>query len=210
MLLAVGALLVAAGSYFSWRGLQGPLPPLAPGAKAYASATVLNDSKPVPAFSFRRPDGSAFTEADLRGHWTFVFFGYTQCPDICPTALTAMKDIKARLTTAGQVSPAVVFISVDPARDPPELLGQYVPAFDPAFLGVAPADDGALLPLAKHLGVFFKRNNETDKQHYTVDHTAAIYLIDPEARLKALFSGPPNPKAMAEDFRALAQGDSGK
>jgi protein SCO1/2 len=168
--------------------------------------TEIRDDKPLPAFALQGPRGE-FRNANLVGQWNFMFFGYTQCPDICPTALTLMKDVKAALA-GKQGTPApgfqVVFVSVDPQRDTLRLLGEYMAAFDPSFVGITGAD-AALLPLAKNLGVYYQRNDTTDKRHYTVDHSAAIYLIDPQGRLAAVFSPPQDAAKMAADFRRIAR-----
>ncbi len=201
-LLLLGLALMLIGAYVTWRNLKaGPLP-----AGELPSVTEVRDDKPLPNFSLKGP-GGAFGNANLTGRWSFVFFGYTQCPDICPTALGLMKELKARLSDPVAVSPAptfqVVFVSVDPRRDTPELLGQYMGAFDSAFIGVT-GDDSALAPLVKDLGVFFQRNDAKDTKHYTVDHSAAIYLIDPKGRLAAVFSPPQDAAKMAENFKRIS------
>jgi protein SCO1/2 len=201
-LLVVGMSLLIGGSYLTWRSLRaGPLP-----AGELSSVTEIRDDKPLPAFSLHGPRG-AFGNANLVGQWSFMFFGYTQCPDICPTALTLMKDLKAALA-GRQGTPAqgfqVVFVSVDPQRDTLRLLGEYMAAFDPNFVGIT-GGDAALSSLVKNLGVYYQRNDATDKQNYTVDHSAAIYLIDPQGRLAAVFSPPQQAAKMATDFRRIAQ-----
>jgi protein SCO1/2 len=201
-LLLAGFVLVVAGGYLTWQSLKdGRLP-----AGEIPSVTEIRDDEALPAFVLRGPAGE-FSNANLLGHWSFMFFGYTQCPDVCPTALTLMRDVKAALATKTTVSPApifqVVFVSVDPRRDTRELLGEYMAAFDPSFIGVS-GDDAALAPLTRKLGVFHQRNDGTDPQRYTVDHTAAIYLIDPRGRLMAVFSPPQEVTTLAANYRRIA------
>lgn len=168
---------------------------------AVRAATLVAPAKALPSFRLDGP-GGAFANEGLRGHWTLLFFGYTHCPDVCPTALSLLRDVRGRLAGSGAPLPAVVFISVDPARDKPDLLGRYVPAFDPSFIGVTGSDE-ALAPLVKALGVFYQRNEKEDPRNYTVDHSAGLYLIDPTGRLQAVFMPPVTAERMAEDYRAI-------
>ena len=202
-IILVGLALALAGAVVTWRNLRTSPQP----AGEMRTVTEFEDRKALPAFRLQGTHGG-FDNARLRGRWSFVFFGYTQCPDICPTALGLMKTLKARLAeTNGAVPPGltfqVVFISVDPDRDTTALLKDYMAAFDPEFIGLT-GDDATLAPLVKDLGVFYQRNNAVDKQHYTVDHSAAIYLVDPAGRLAALFSHPQNAERMAADFVRIA------
>lgn len=196
-LMLAGLALALAGAYQVWRIDIGPLP-----AGEVPSVTEFRDDKPLAAFSLRSAKGK-FGNAELSGKWSFVFFGYTQCPDICPSALSLMKEIKARLGASPAPTFDVVFISVDPKRDTQELMAQYLAAFDPSFIGIT-GDDAALAPLVKDLGVFYQRNESQDPVNYTVDHSAAIYLIDPKGRLAAVFSPPQDAKKMAENFLRIS------
>lgn len=202
-LLLGGLVLAVAGAYVTWRSLRsGPLP-----AGDVPSVNEIRDDAPLPDFKLRGPKGE-FTNASLGGHWSFMFFGYTQCPDICPTALTLMKEVRTALLAPDAVSPAptfqVVFISVDPRRDTADLLGAYMAAFDASFIGVS-GDDAALAPLAKKLGAYYQRNDGADTRHYSVDHSAAIYLIDPRGRLAAVFPPPQDTSKLAVDYRRIAR-----
>ena len=197
----IGLALALLGTVLIFRVMRhGPAPALPP-AGSMLSATMTNDTRPLPEFSFAQV-GRRYTNADLQGHWTLLFFGYTFCPDVCPTSLAAAQDMKKRLLAAGQVAPDVAFVSVDPARDTPEVVARFAHAFDPAFHG-AVGDDPSLAPVGKHLGMHYERHDAQDKEHYTVDHTAAIYLIDPQGRLKAVFSWPLDPAAMAKDYPTI-------
>lgn len=215
ILMFAGFAFAVAGLVTAWKAARlMPAP-----AGEIKTVTEFRDEKPLPAFSLRGPKG-VFTNEALRGKWTFMFFGFTQCPDICPTALGLMSGIKAALSTgpaaaASSATPKgnslgvslpptfqVVFVSVDPRRDTPELLAQYLGAFDPGFIGVS-GDDVALAPLVKDLGVFYQRHDASDKQHYSVDHTAAIFLMDPGGRLAAVFSPPQDALRMAADYRRI-------
>lgn len=197
-LLVAGVACAAGAGYLASKAVHQGGHDRGPAVKA---ATVLNDTRPLPPFSLKGPSGE-FTNDNLKGKWTFVFFGYTHCPDVCPTALSLLRDVRGKVAAAGGTLPEVVFVSVDAARDTPELLGRYVPAFDPSFKGVTGSDE-ALAPLVKMLGVFYERHEKEDPRNYLVDHSAAMYLIDPQGRLKALFMPPIPAERMAEDYQAL-------
>ena len=202
-LLMAGLVLASAGGYWVWRTLHaGPLVAFPPASNPFY-ATVLNDHQPLPDFKLQRLGGKV-SNADLAGHWTFLFFGYLQCPDVCPTALALMKDVRTRLVAQGTPAPLVLFVSVDPERDNLELLMTFVTTFDSAFVG-ATAADADLAPLVKHLGVFYQRNDANDSKRYTVDHTAAIYLIDPQGRLKAVFGPPQEAVRMSQDYTGITR-----
>lgn len=197
-LLGVGTALAGAG--LIWKNVRRrdsaealATPP------AMKTVTEVNDQVAVPEFEGRNLAG-VVNRGSLMGRWSMVFFGYTQCPDVCPTALTLMAEMARRLSPAER--PQVLFISIDPQRDTPELLAAYMPSFDASFVGAAGTDE-SLAALVKHLGVMYQRNPESKPGIYTVDHTAAMFLIDPQARLKALFSPPHDLEAMLADYRRL-------
>ena len=204
VLLLAGLALALVGGYFVWHSAAGPRPATPPpGTARLLSATAINDERPVPAFRLNSASGE-INERSLLGHWSFIFFGYTQCPDVCPSSLSMLAQVDKKLAANGKPRPAVLFVSVDPRRDTTEMLGRFVPAFAPAFVG-ATGSDADLAPLTKHLGVFYQRHDEQDTKHYPVDHTAAIYLIDPQARLKAVFSEPHEVDRVVADYLALSR-----
>lgn len=203
--VGVGALL--GGAALTYKALRrvGPGTPAQNDALARMGATVIADPQPLPAFMLTSAQGPV-TLASLIGRWHFVFFGYTQCPDVCPTGLGLMAELQRRLPERER--PGVLFVSVDPQRDTPALLGEYVPAFDPSFRG-ATGDEAALAPLLKDLGVMVQRNPPAQADRpmtYTVDHTASMFLIDPQARLRGVFSPPHDLETMLADYRKLFAG----
>lgn len=203
--VGVGALL--AGAAVTYKALRrvGPGTPAQNAPLAAMGATLIPDPQPLPAFTLTSAQGPV-TRDSLHGRWHFVFFGYTQCPDVCPTGLSLMAELQRRLPERER--PGVLFVSVDPQRDTPALLGEYVPAFDPAFRG-ATGDEAALAPLVQHLGVRVQRHPPVQAQHpmtYTVDHTASMFLIDPQARLRGVFSPPHDLEMMLADYRRLFAG----
>jgi protein SCO1 len=132
-----------------------------------------------------------------------MFFGYTNCPDFCPTTLTTLAALEKRLRAEnGAQLPQVVFMSVDAKRDTPAQLAGYVPYFNPDFIGVTAADQPAIEAVARQLGVGVVITPAKDGS-YTVDHSGEIFVIDPNARLAAILTGPFTVQALAEDWRHL-------
>jgi protein SCO1/2 len=153
-------------------------------------------------FNLLDPDGKIRTLADFKGKVVLMFFGYTQCPDICPTTLTEMQQV---MTLLGPQSDKVqvLFVTVDPERDTAAILKQYVPAFDPRFLGLRPADDAALEKVAKDFKIYYKKVPGTSPGSYTMDHTAGSYAFDPEGRLRLYIKHAQGPETLAHDLKEL-------
>lgn len=126
------------------------------------------------------PDGKVYTLADFKGKYVMVFFGFTQCPDVCPTALSRALEIRQKLG-ADADKLQVLFISIDPERDTPELLGEYMRAFDPSFLGLR-TDPKNTAQTAFNYKVFYRR--VPSGSSYTMDHTAISYVLDNEGRMR--------------------------
>ena len=170
---------------------------------ALEQATWLDSARPLPDLALMDGRGRDFRQDQLRGHWTLMFFGFTNCPDVCPTTLAALAAVRRQLADlpTGEM-PAVVFVSVYPGRDTPEALGRYVAHFDPQFAGVT-GTPAAIETLTRALGVAVFIGAAKDDGSYAVDHTAAIFLIDPDAALRAVFSGPHLAAAIAGDYRRI-------
>ena len=203
----VAVLAVAAGIWFGVRFFTVEPGP-APLDLAVRSATLLPQPKPLAPFSLTDQDGRQLSLDDLRGRWTFVSFGYTSCPDICPTTMATFDALDREINPeGGQPEARFLLVSVDPERDTPERLAQYVRWFNPGFLG-ATGDHEQLRALSKQLGVMYARAEQQDTaMGYLVDHSGAILLLDPEGRLAAIFSAPHQVPAMAADFETISQYD---
>lgn len=164
------------------------------------SATVLRDAKPLPKFVLEDHFGNGFTNKNLKNQWSIVFFGYTHCPDICPTTLALLNQVDQVLKKEkGIILPKTIFISVDPERDTIEQLTDYVTYFNPEFIGVTGSMEN-LQVLTKSLGIVFGKEGDDESNDYEVYHTARILLVDPKARLKALFSSPHDVNQIASDY----------
>jgi len=153
-------------------------------------------------FSLLDPDGKLRTLNDFKGKVVVMFFGYTQCPDVCPTTLTEMQQV---MTLLGPQSDKVqvLFVTVDPERDTATILKQYVPSFDTRFLGLRPADDVALEKVTKDFKIYYKKVPGTSPGSYTIDHTAGSYAFDPEGRLRLYIKHAQGPETLAHDLKEL-------
>jgi protein SCO1/2 len=152
-------------------------------------------------FALTGHDGKPRTLADFRGKVVVLFFGYTHCPDVCPATLAELAEAMRRLgDDAARVQ--VVFVTVDPERDTPALLAQYVPAFNPTFLGLS-GDTDATARMAKEFRVFYEKRAGSAPDAYTVDHSAGTYIYDPQGRLRVYVSYGQGPDVFVHDIREL-------
>lgn len=151
--------------------------------------------------SLRDPNGATHTLAEFKGKAVLVFFGYTQCPDICPTTLaTAAAALRFLGPDAERVQ--VLFVTLDPLRDTPEVLSKYVPAFNPEFLALTGTQD-EIAAAAKAFKVFYQVQPGSTPDTYTIDHTAASYAYDPEGRLRLYIKHGTTPEQLAGDLMLL-------
>ncbi|MGI9234141.1 MAG: SCO family protein [Woeseiaceae bacterium] len=159
------------------------------------AAFILPAPTPLPEFSLVDQSGGAVTRDTFRGHWNLVFFGFTHCPDICPMTLQILATARKTLAEKGQEPlPRIVLVSVDPERDTPELMRQYLAYFGDGNLGITGSLD-EVEKLTRALGIFFERQSGTD-ENYSVDHSAAVLVVNPDGQFHALFSG----KHMIENY----------
>jgi protein SCO1/2 len=190
---------IGAGTALLWRSRPGQ-------AAALATGTLLDPRRDLPDFSLTDEHGTRFTRADLTGHWSMLYFGYTNCPDLCPATLSTLAAMEKRLRDAGDRSrPRVIFVSVDARRDTPAQLAKYVPYFDPEFLGVTAATQPAIEAVARGFGVAVDIHPEAGGG-YSVDHSGALLVIDPAGRLAAILTGPFTAASLEVDFRRIAGG----
>lgn len=169
------------------------------------AAQVFPEARPLPEFELHRPDGDPLTPEHLRGQWSLVFFGFTNCPDICPDTLAVLDSILQDLDTMGAAEkPQVVFISVDPERDDAEALADYVGWFNEDFIAATGSQE-ALKSLTGKLGVVYFLGEPDDSGFYNVDHSASIMIVDPQGRVFGRFAPPFDRQAMAADLFTLVR-----
>lgn len=163
-------------------------------------ALLLHEPRQLPNFSLVDTDGNRFTRAQLMGHWSMLYFGYTHCPDACPTTLAALNRMMGQFGKVPvAMRPHVYFISVDPKRDTPALLKRYAAYFNPGFSGMTGALP-ELRALTTPLGTDFSYGRPDKLGNYAVIHSTMVVLVNPEAEETALFTPPLNPARMASDY----------
>jgi protein SCO1/2 len=165
---------------------------------ALGAGTWLPQPRPIEAFQLADAAGQPFTLAQLQGHPTLLYFGFTHCPDVCPTTLAALAQVQK---SAPLPAAQVVFVSIDPERDTAAMLKAYLGAFDAQFIGVRGPPD-ALTPLLRSLSAIAVRQ-ELPGGDYTMDHSATLYLLDTRARLVAVFSPPFSVAGLTADLRRV-------
>jgi protein SCO1/2 len=158
------------------------------------------------ARDFALPDhnGKLRTLADFKGKAVLVFFGYTQCPDVCPTTMAELGRVMKELG-ADADKLQVLFITVDPERDTPALLAKYVPAFDPRFLGLS-GDQAATEKTAKEFKIFYQKVPGKTPGSYTMDHTAGSYVFDPQGRVRLFVRHGQGTAPIVHDLKLLLSG----
>jgi protein SCO1/2 len=142
--------------------------------------------------------------ADYKGKVVVVFFGFTQCPDVCPTTLTEM-DEALKLLGPKAAKVQVIFITVDPERDTASVLAQYVPAFNSSFVGLRPADEAGLEKVAKDFRIYYKKVPGSKLGSYTMDHSAGSYVFDQNGQLRLYIKHAQGPEVLAHDLKNILQ-----
>ncbi len=181
-LVVLAIVLAAVAGAWLLKPMMQPAPePTLISAQQYAAG------KPLAPFALQDHTGQPFDNSRLQGKWSFVFFGYTHCPDICPTTLAVFSQFYRELTPELQQDTQLIFATVDPARDTVEKLAQYMPFFHPALIGLT-GDATATDAFARDLGVAYAVVPQADSADYLVDHSVRVFLLNPKGERHALFS----------------------
>ena len=162
--------------------------------------TWLPEPRRLEPFQLTDTAGRPFANESQRGHPALLYFGFSSCPDACPATLAMLREVQQRAPLAGL---QVLFVTVDPDRDTPEVLREYLAAFSPDFIGLRAAPD-ALAALLRDLNAYAGRQDLPGGQ-YRYDHSSTLYLLDTRARLIAVFTPPYTAAAMDADLRSLAR-----
>lgn len=183
--------------------------------------TVFPESRPISDFRLLDQEGEFFTKSDFQGHWNLVFFGFTNCPDICPLTMAELAQFYENLDFDRLEKPRIILVSVDPLRDNPETMAAYVAKYNPDFVGLSGAP-GQIAQLAGELYVTYEEFNEsmsssshehgdaqdeadTDHQENLITHSGHIAVIDPQGGYHAVFRAPHRDRDLATAYRELVR-----
>ncbi len=195
-LILIAAAATASGLWLGNRYLAAPTPP------KLENAVLYPQPRELPDFHLTQTNGAALTKADWRGHWNVVYFGYTSCPDVCPTTLATFKQAWKQLGERNLTDKVRFdFISVDPQRDTPAILAKYVGFFSPEFIAATGTDE-ELTPLTRALGLIYTRTTDANG-NIEVDHSGSAVIVDPQARLIGMFRPPFTAAQMTADLATL-------
>ena len=190
--ISVGAILVLAlAALLAWR-LRPP----------ELHGVLIQSPQEAADFTLMTSTGEPMSLSDFRGKFVLLYFGYTFCPDVCPTTLNDLKGMMEALGPKRAEDVQVIMVSVDPERDTVEQLASYLPYFHPSFLGMTGKVED-IQPVASRLGIFFERHEGTSAAGYLVDHTAVVILVDDEGYVRMIFPYGTSGEDMAADLTYL-------
>ena len=206
-LLILAALVAGGLGLWASQRMHGPVAPAVAPAPATKVVTVLPNARTLPAFELQQSDGTPLTADELKGHWTLVFLGFTHCPDICPTTLAQLAVAQKQWAAMPEASrPRVLFVSADPERDTPEMIGKYAHAFHPDTIA-ATGPIPQLQDFTRSLSLVFMKvpGDSGQPNDYSIDHSATLVLLDSQARMAGVVQPPLDIAGIASDLTALTQ-----
>jgi protein SCO1/2 len=207
LMVMIAALAAGLGLYLGQKHFEAPADTAVTAVTAaqLKSVRLIQPARVLPAYQLQASDGSAITPATLAGHWTVVFLGFTHCPDVCPTTLAELaKAQKQWAALPAATRPRVLFVSVDPERDSPAKTGEYAHFFHPDTLA-AGAPPAALANFAHAIGLVYGKVG-LEHGDYSMDHSATLVVLDPQAREAGLIRPPLRWQDIAADLRLLSAG----
>jgi len=219
LILLVAALAIAAGSWFSSKQKTEKEQSIEAARAKFASVqgNILSPPRKIAVPELVKHDGTPFTGKDLQGHWSILFFGFTNCHEICPTAMSMLAQAKKLAEDQKVDFPQVYLVSVDPERDDLVTLTRFVTGFDKDFIGVT-GDPESIKALSLQMSVIYMRaqsekadesgKGSADKdgaENYQVDHSAAMLLINPQGSLTAFLNAPHTPARIVKDIKVVSE-----
>ena len=219
LILIVAALAIAAGSWFSSKQKTDKEQAIEAARTKFASVqgNILSPPRKIAVPELIKHDGTAFNGKDLQGHWSILFFGFTNCHMVCPTAMSMLAQAKKLAEDQKVDFPQVYLVSVDPERDDPGTMSKFVTGFDKDFIGVT-GDPESIKALSLQMSVIFMRaqsekadesgKSSADKggdENYQIDHSAAMLLINPQGSLTAFLNAPHTPASIVKDIKVVSE-----
>ena len=199
LLIMSAVIALSAGIWFGFES-KAPVP------VAQVNGTILPTGKQINEFTLKQNKHDSFTLDNLKNKWSLMFFGYTHCPDVCPTTLATLKQVHAIFEKQNATPPQIIFVSVDPERDLPETIAEYVRYFNEDFIGVT-GEISELEKLAKNLGIYFKKaagsSGDINQDDYLMDHTTSFVLINNDAALTAILRSTTEPVKLVQDIQTV-------
>jgi protein SCO1 len=165
-----------------------------------AAATIFTQPRAISSFQLIDADQQPLTLENLKGHWSLLFFGFTNCPDLCPTTLATLNQAYKKLETAHTKLPQILFISVDPERDDPERMHEYLSSFNNHFLG-ATGQQAQIDQLTHELSVLYTKT--TNQNQVSIDHSGTILIINPQGQFYGVFTTPHDANKIAQDMQHI-------
>ena len=204
--IVVALFVLAAAGAVAWRWVQ-PTAAQPPHFLELASGVyILPKPDAIAEFQLVKHDDTPFGNDALRGRWTFMIFGYTFCPDFCPTTLAVFNEVHTQLAQrpGGVQDLQFVMVSVDPERDTTALLSRYVPQFNPDFIGIT-GDAAVIARLADSVGAVYTKVPGSSADSYLVDHSSAVLLVNPQGRLQGIFAAPHVAQDMVQGYLKIRE-----
>lgn len=172
-------------------------------ALSFQNLDITGNRRFADNFSLPDANGETRTLADYRGKLVVMVFGYTHCPDVCPTTLAELSQAMQQLGPEKARRIQVLFVTLDPQRDTPPIVGQYASAFDPSFRALRPANDAQLKKLARDFNLVYEKVPGTNGDNYTMNHTAACLVFDTQGKLRLYATDAQGAKPWVHDFGEL-------
>ncbi len=199
LLIASAVIALSAGVWFGLDNRQ-PVPVIE------IQGVILPQARVIDEFTLIDNKKAPFTLQNLKNNWSLLFFGYTHCPDVCPTTLATLKRVQRLLQEQKVTPPQIVFVSIDPQRDTPEILDEYMAYFSDDFIGVT-GELSELEKLTGSLGVYFRKaagaSGDINADDYAMDHTASFIVVNPEGKVAAFLTAPHDAKTVIRDLRTI-------
>ncbi len=201
IILVASAVAIAAGALVSNSKKTSKQQEIEAARKNFSAiqGNILAPARKIAIPELLKDDGSSFTSADLQGHWSIFFFGFTHCSEVCPLTMSMLSQAKNLAKKQGVAFPEVYLISIDPARDDIASLAKFVKGFDESFTGVSGSDQ-SIKALSLQMSVVYMRAEQASSDDYQVDHSSAILLLNPQGSLKAFLNAPHKPEKVLQDI----------